>query len=86
MPAPRPGSTAITTITACTIPFSVSKDGKYSIEFVECLASCGTAPVCMVQDELVENVRPESAPALLAHNPSPINQSSNLLPIPSNIA
>lgn len=46
-------------------PVSVSKDGKYSIEFVECLASCGTAPVCMVQDELIENVHPEAASALL---------------------
>jgi NADH-quinone oxidoreductase subunit F len=42
-------------------PISVSADGEYSIEFVECLASCGTAPVAMVQDELVENVRPENA-------------------------
>src|SRR5438552_14336135 len=42
-------------------PISVSEDGKYSIEFVECLASCGTAPVCMAQDELVENVKPDSA-------------------------
>src|SRR6266568_304617 len=39
-------------------PITLSKDGKYSIEFVECLASCGTAPVCMVQDELIENVEP----------------------------
>src|ERR1043166_2036104 len=46
-------------------PVSVSKDGKYSIEFVECLASCGTAPVCMVQDELVENVKPDSAADML---------------------
>src|SRR5438270_1041434 len=46
-------------------PVSVSKDGKYSIEFVECLASCGTAPVCMVQDELIENVQPENAAVLL---------------------
>ena len=46
-------------------PVSVSKDGKYSIEFVECLASCGTAPVCMVQDELIENVQPENAAILL---------------------
>jgi NADH-quinone oxidoreductase subunit F len=53
-------------------PFSVSKDGKYSVEFVECLASCGTAPVCMVQDELVENVRPEAASALLTHPASSI--------------
>ncbi|MFL6540584.1 MAG: NAD(P)H-dependent oxidoreductase subunit E, partial [Chthoniobacterales bacterium] len=36
---------------------AVSDDGEYSIEFVECLASCGTAPVAMVQDNLLENVR-----------------------------
>ena len=42
-------------------PIVVSDDGEYSIEFVECLASCGTAPVAMVQDDLLENVRPENA-------------------------
>ena len=31
-------------------PVAVSADGKYSIEFVECLASCGSAPVVMVDD------------------------------------
>src|SRR3954447_18400136 len=46
-------------------PVSVSTDGNYSIEFVECLASCGTAPVCMVDDELHEKVAPESAPDLV---------------------
>src|SRR5438552_3064354 len=35
-------------------PVSVSADGKYSIEFVECLATCGTAPVCMVNETLHE--------------------------------
>src|SRR5438067_12291322 len=29
-------------------PIAVSADGNYSVEFVECLASCGTAPVCMI--------------------------------------
>ena len=62
-------------------PFSVSKDGKYSIEFVECLASCGTAPVCMVQDELIENVRPESASALLTDNQSPITNNQSPHPL-----
>ncbi len=33
-----------------------SPDGAASIEFVECLAACGTAPVLMVDDELHENV------------------------------
>ena len=41
-------------------PISVSADGNLSIEFVECLASCGTAPVCMVNDKLHENVDPNS--------------------------
>src|SRR5213079_3769115 len=40
-------------------PISVSPDGNYSIEFVECLASCGTAPVCMIGENLRENVRAE---------------------------
>jgi len=46
-------------------PISRSPDGNYSIEFVECLASCGTAPVCMVNDDLHENVDPNSAADLL---------------------
>src|SRR4051812_42901624 len=37
-------------------PIAVSIDGKYSIEFVECLASCGTAPVAMSNDDFHENV------------------------------
>jgi NADH-quinone oxidoreductase subunit F len=54
-------------------PVSVSADGEYSIEFVECLASCGTAPVCMMDDALHENIAPESTPALLVDQPSTIN-------------
>src|SRR4051812_24716923 len=46
-------------------PVRVSADGKYSIEFVECLASCGTAPVCMIGDGLHENIAPENAAALI---------------------
>lgn len=34
----------------------ISPDGEVTIEFVECLASCGTAPVVMVDDELHEKV------------------------------
>jgi NADH-quinone oxidoreductase subunit E len=30
----------------------VSPDGEVTIEFVECLASCGTAPVVMIDEEL----------------------------------
>jgi len=33
-----------------------TKDGKFTVEFVECLASCGTAPVMMVSDKFYEGV------------------------------
>jgi NADH-quinone oxidoreductase subunit E len=46
-------------------PFRVGADGKFSIEFVECLASCGTAPVCMVDDDFYEGVTRESAEQIL---------------------
>jgi NADH-quinone oxidoreductase subunit F len=44
---------------------AVSADGQYSIEFVECLASCGSAPVAMVDDLLKEHVKVEEAAQLL---------------------
>jgi NADH-quinone oxidoreductase subunit F len=47
-------------------PVSVSADGNYSIEFVECLASCGTAPVCMVNDDLHENIQPDNATSIVS--------------------
>jgi NADH-quinone oxidoreductase subunit F len=55
-------------------PIAVSPDGEFSIEFVECLASCGTAPVCMVDDDLYENIAPESAPELLTHHSSSVTR------------
>ena len=46
-------------------PVAVSADGKYSIEFAECLASCGTGPVCMVEDDFHEALKPDGAADLL---------------------
>jgi NADH-quinone oxidoreductase subunit F len=62
-------------------PVLVSPDANISIEFVECLASCGTAPVCMVNDGLHENVDPDSAADLLrpkrsTPNPQPSSPHS----------
>ena len=67
-------------------PISVSKDGKYSIEFVECLASCGTAPVCMVQDDLIENVKPEAVSDSSYRSPITDHRSPSLRPTRSSIA
>ena len=33
-----------------------TKDGKFTVEFVECLAGCGTAPVMMCNDAFYEGV------------------------------
>ena len=40
-------------------------DGNYTLQSVECLASCGTAPVLQVNGVFVENLTLESADALL---------------------
>jgi NADH-quinone oxidoreductase subunit E len=40
-------------------------DGKFSIEFVECLASCGTAPVMMCNDDFYEGVSTQKADEIL---------------------
>ena len=40
-------------------------DGAFTLEGMECLASCGTAPVLQVNGEFAENVTLEMADALL---------------------
>lgn len=42
-------------------PIVVSPCGNYSVEFAECLASCGTGPVCLVNDDFHENIQPATA-------------------------
>lgn len=44
----------------------VSPDGKFSVEFVECLASCGSAPVALVNDDLHEDITTEGTAAILS--------------------
>jgi len=46
-------------------PIAVSPCGNYSVEFAECLASCGTAPVCLVNDDFHEGVTIDKAQDLL---------------------
>jgi NADH-quinone oxidoreductase subunit E len=52
-------------------PIAVSGDGRFSIEFAECLACCGFGPVCMVEDDFYEKVAPtrEGARELLQKYP-----------------
>jgi NADH-quinone oxidoreductase subunit E len=43
-----------------------TKDGKFTVEFVECLASCGTAPVMMCNDDFHEAVSNAKADEIVA--------------------
>ena len=42
-----------------------SDDGEFTIEFVECLASCGTAPVLILDEDLHERVSLDRADEIL---------------------
>jgi NADH-quinone oxidoreductase subunit F len=54
-------------------PVAVSPDGQFSVEFVECLASCGSGPAAMVGDSLFEKATAEQVPSMLglSHTPFP---------------
>ena len=45
---------------------AVSPDGKFSIESVECLASCGSGPVLMVNDDFYEAVTADEIATILS--------------------
>jgi NADH-quinone oxidoreductase subunit E len=46
-----------------------TKDGKFTLVEVECLGSCGTAPVLVVNDVLHENLTPESLDKVISSLP-----------------
>ena len=51
-------------------------DGKFSLSEVECLASCGTAPMMQINDDYWENLTPRAhardhRPAGAGHRPAP---------------
>ncbi|NOZ01294.1 MAG: NAD(P)H-dependent oxidoreductase subunit E [Deltaproteobacteria bacterium] len=43
----------------------ITEDGLFSLEGVQCLASCGTAPAIQVNDDYHENMTPEKADQLI---------------------
>ena len=62
-------------------PIRISADGDYSVEFVECLASCGTAPVCMMGEQLYENADVNSIVDLLRKQTSNIKHQTSPHPL-----
>ncbi len=45
----------------------ITSDGKYSVSEVECLGSCGTAPVMQINDDYYETLTVEKIDAILAN-------------------
>lgn len=45
-------------------PGEVTKDGMWSYQEVECLGSCGTAPMCQINDVFFENLDEDKLKAL----------------------
>jgi NADH-quinone oxidoreductase subunit E len=46
-------------------PGETTPDGRFTLSTVECLGSCGTAPVVMVNDTYHENMTPDRLDALI---------------------
>jgi len=46
-------------------PGETTADGRFSLSTVECLGSCGTAPVMQVNDDYYENLSEETIDAIL---------------------
>ena len=46
-------------------PGESSSDGRFTLEMVQCLASCGTAPAMRINDQLYENLTPATIDAIL---------------------
>ncbi len=42
-----------------------SSDGKWTLSEVECMGSCGTAPMCAIGEEYYENLSPEKVDSVL---------------------
>jgi NADH-quinone oxidoreductase subunit E len=47
----------------------VTPDGRFSLQRVECLASCGTAPMFQLNDDYHEDLTPAKADAILDRLP-----------------
>jgi len=47
-------------------PGETTKDGKFTLVEVECLGSCGTAPVMQINEDYYEDLTPEKVEQILA--------------------
>ncbi len=55
-----------------------TKDGKFTLKTVECLGSCGTAPMLQIGEDFHENLTMEKVDQLLEKNKSAVTYSKYL--------
>lgn len=55
--------------TGCGELGATSPDGRFTVVEAECLGACGFVTPVLVDDDFIENVRPETVPSLLARYP-----------------
>ncbi len=48
-------------------PGETTSDGRFTLETVQCLAACGTAPAMRINDQLYENLSPANIDDILEH-------------------
>ena len=63
-PVVRAASAPTASSTACAQRLGIdvgetTADGRFTLSEVECLASCGTAPMMQINDDYWENLTPE---------------------------
>ena len=51
-----------------------TSDGMFTLKAVECLASCGTAPMMQIGEKYHENLTPEKVDQILDHCRSTVNE------------
>ena len=61
----QPTASATVMVRGTRMSTVTGPDGRYTLSTVECLGSCGTAPVVMVNETYHEDMSPERLDALL---------------------
>lgn len=64
----------------------VSADGRFSLDWSECLGSCGSGPVVHVNGKLYECIKPEQMDALIADLERMVNEPAEAQPKPGTPA
>ena len=69
LPCALRGAERLTSFISKTLGIGVGQttaDGRFTLSEVECLASCGTAPMMQINDDYYENLTDEKAAEILA--------------------